>query len=102
MTVPFSPVASDLRFPGDPAGTSGPVLPGDEAVIVASQSAPRPPGLRALVVRGSAVTMAGFGGAQALRLVSSVVLTRLLNREAYGLYRLANVFLGVCPSNDLG
>jgi O-antigen/teichoic acid export membrane protein len=46
-----------------------------------------------LIVRGTAITMAGFGGAQALRLVSSVVLTRLLNREAYGLYRLANVFL---------
>ena len=37
--------------------------------------------------------MAGFGGARMLRLVSVYVLTRLLNREAYGLYRLANVFL---------
>lgn len=37
--------------------------------------------------------MAGFGGAQALRLVSSVILTRLLSRADYGLYRLANVFL---------
>jgi O-antigen/teichoic acid export membrane protein len=44
-------------------------------------------------VQGSAITMAGFGGAQVLRLVSSVVLTRLLNPEAYGLFRLANVFL---------
>ncbi len=93
MTAPFGPVASDFRLPGDPAEISGPVIPVDEAVVVASQTEPRPPGLRSLVVRGSAVTMAGFGGAQVLRLVSSVVLTRLLNREAYGLYRLANVFL---------
>jgi O-antigen/teichoic acid export membrane protein len=48
---------------------------------------------RPQILRGSAVTMAGFGGGQALSLVSSVVLTRLLDREAYGLYRLANVFL---------
>jgi O-antigen/teichoic acid export membrane protein len=45
------------------------------------------------ILRGSVVTMAGFGGGQALSLVSSIVLTRLLNRDAYGLYRLANVFL---------
>jgi O-antigen/teichoic acid export membrane protein len=48
---------------------------------------------RPQILRGSAVTMIGFGGGQALSLVSSVVLTRLLDREAYGLYRLANVFL---------
>ncbi len=48
---------------------------------------------RPQILRGSAVTMMGFGGGQALSLVSSVVLTRLLDREAYGLYRLANVFL---------
>jgi O-antigen/teichoic acid export membrane protein len=48
---------------------------------------------RPQILRGSAVTLVGFGGGQALSLVSSVVLTRLLNRDAYGLYRLAMVFL---------
>ena len=44
-------------------------------------------------MRGSAVTMVGFGAGQGLSLVSSIVLTRLLDREAYGLFGLANVFL---------
>jgi O-antigen/teichoic acid export membrane protein len=48
---------------------------------------------RPQIVRGSAVTMVGFGAGQTLSLVSSIVLTRLLDREAYGLFGLANVFL---------
>jgi O-antigen/teichoic acid export membrane protein len=81
--------------PEDPSGNPAPAensapstatvgsIPAD-----ARQSIGRPQ-----ILRGSAVTMVGFGGGQALSLVSSVVLTRLLNRDAYGLYRLAMVFL---------
>jgi O-antigen/teichoic acid export membrane protein len=93
MTAPLGPLTSDVPGAEDPAETSAALAAGEEAVVVASETAPPPEGLRALVVRGSVITMAGFGAAQCLRLVSSIVLTRLLNREAYGLYRLANVFL---------
>jgi O-antigen/teichoic acid export membrane protein len=66
----------------------------DQTVTVgAVWDATRRDSLRGRILRGSAVTLAGFGGAQFLRLVSSVVLTRLLTRADYGLYRLANVFL---------
>lgn len=61
--------------------------------VAAAQLPSQPRTLKTLMVRGSAVTMAGFGGAQILRVISSAVLTRLLNTEAYGLYRLANVFM---------
>jgi O-antigen/teichoic acid export membrane protein len=63
------------------------------ATVVDAWQGPRRDWLRNKILRGSAVTLAGFGGAQFLRLVSSVVLTRLLSRSDYGIYRLANVFL---------
>ena len=93
MTAPLGPLTSDVRGAEDPAETSASLASGEEAVVVASETAAPPGSLKALVVRGSVITMAGFGAAQCLRLVSSIILTRLLNREAYGLYRLANVFL---------
>jgi O-antigen/teichoic acid export membrane protein len=75
-----NPVAAENSVPSTATVGS---IPAD-----ARQSIGRPQ-----ILRGSAVTMVGFGGGQALSLVSSVVLTRLLNRDAYGLYRLAMVFL---------
>jgi O-antigen/teichoic acid export membrane protein len=48
---------------------------------------------RSHILRGSAVVFAGYGASQVLRPVSSIVLTRLLSSDAYGLIRLANVFL---------
>jgi O-antigen/teichoic acid export membrane protein len=99
MTGSPSSASIDLGSPDDSGDKSTPASDGHpdvNGVTVADVVVPAEPfrgGLRALVVRGSVVTMAGFGGAQMLRLVSSVVLTRLLNRDAYGLYRLANVFL---------
>ncbi len=48
---------------------------------------------RSHILRGSAVILVGYGAGQMLRPVSSIVLTRLLDKEAYGLFRLANVFL---------
>lgn len=75
------------------ASSAAPESTGIPSAEVGGRVEPPRQALKGLVVRGSLITLAGFGGAQALRLVSSVVLTRLLNREAYGLYRLANVFL---------
>ena len=48
---------------------------------------------RSHILRGSAVIWAGYGAGQVLRPISSIVLTRLLDKEAYGLFRLASVFL---------
>jgi len=98
MTVSPASGPTDLGAPdgsgGDPriASAGAPDVTGGTTAVVTPLE-PTRQGMRALVVRGSVITMAGFGGAQVLRLVSSVVLTRLLNRDAYGLYRLANVFL---------
>ncbi len=77
-----APAPDAASAPGTTTATVG-TIAGDSR-----QSIGRPQ-----ILRGSAVTMMGFGGGQALSLVSSVVLTPLLDREAYGLYRLANVFL---------
>src|SRR5271156_92640 len=77
-----TPAEAETSAPSTTTATVG-SIPAD-----ARQSIGRPQ-----ILRGSAVTMVGFGGGQALSLVSSVILTRLLNRDAYGLYRLANVFL---------
>jgi O-antigen/teichoic acid export membrane protein len=60
-------------------------------------------GLRARAIRGSGWTMVGFGGQQVLRLGSSLVLTRLLFPEAYGLMAIANVYItGLQMFSDVG
>ncbi len=51
-------------------------------------------GLRARALRGSGLTMLQFGGGNILRLVSNLVLTRLLFPEAFGMMVLVQVFLG--------
>ena len=59
--------------------------------------------LSARVLRSSALTMAGFGVSQGLRLVSNLVLTRLLFPEAFGLMALVMVFLmGLGQFSDVG
>lgn len=63
------------------------------------------PSSRILVaLRGSAWTIAGYGGSQLLRLASTLVLARhLLAPEAFGLVALVNVFLtGLDMLSDLG
>lgn len=50
--------------------------------------------LRARALRGSALTMMGFGGSNILRLISNLILTRILFPEAFGLMALVQVFLG--------
>ena len=59
--------------------------------------------LRSRVMRSSALTMAGFGFSQGLRLVSNLLLTRLLFPEAFGLMALINVFMvGLAKFSDVG
>lgn len=50
--------------------------------------------VRARAMRSSAMTILGFGGGNFLRLLSNLVLTRLLFPEAFGLMAIVQVFLG--------
>ncbi|MDZ4094212.1 MAG: oligosaccharide flippase family protein [Paracoccaceae bacterium] len=60
-------------------------------------------GLFARALRGSAITAASYAFAQALRLASNLILTRLLFPEAFGLMALVSVFLvGLAMFSDMG
>ncbi|UWQ23180.1 oligosaccharide flippase family protein [Jannaschia sp. W003] len=60
-------------------------------------------GLKGRIVRGAAFTMGSFGTAQVLRLTSSLILTRLLFPEAFGLMALLQVVLtGLMLLSDTG
>lgn len=60
-------------------------------------------GLRAKALRGSGWTLAGFGAQQILRLGSTLILTRLLFPEAFGIMSLASVFMsGLQMFSDIG
>lgn len=57
----------------------------------------------ARALRSSALTVAGFGAGQALRLASNLILTRLLFPEAFGMMALITVFLmGLNMFSDVG
>lgn len=54
-------------------------------------------------LRGSALTMIGFGGQQFIRLVSNLILTRLLFPEVFGLMALIMVIIqGLNNFSDMG
>jgi len=60
-------------------------------------------GLKGKALRGSIWTLVGYGGAQVLRLLSNLVLTRLLVPEAFGLMALVGVFMqGLAMFSDIG
>lgn len=70
-------------------------------------SATSPPapatGLTRRVLRGSLVTMAGYGATQAIRLVGNLILARLLFPEAFGVMALVTVLIiGLAMLSDLG
>lgn len=59
--------------------------------------------LKALALRGSLWTFGAYGASQVLRLASSLILTRLLFKEAFGLMALVNVFMsGLQMFSDIG
>ena len=59
--------------------------------------------LVARILRGAGLTVFGFGWSQAMRLLSNLVLTRLLFPEAFGLMALITVFLmGLNMFSDVG
>ena len=58
---------------------------------------------KARVLRGSFWSIAGYGVSQSLRLISNLVLTRLLMPEAFGLMAIVSVFIqGLAMLSDLG
>ena len=60
-------------------------------------------GLLARVMRSSAWTALGYGASQLMRLVSNLILTRLLFPEAFGLMALVSVFIvGLTMFSDMG
>jgi len=60
-------------------------------------------GLLARVLRSSALTVLGFGGAQALRLASNLILARLLFPEAFGIMAIVSVLMqGLMLFSDVG
>ncbi|WP_299609864.1 oligosaccharide flippase family protein [uncultured Tateyamaria sp.] len=60
-------------------------------------------GMGARVMRGSVLTFLGFGGGQFLRLLSNLILTRLLFPEAFGLMAIVSLFLaGLQMFSDVG
>lgn len=60
-------------------------------------------GLIARVMRSAGWTALGYGGGQAMRLASNLILTRLLFPEAFGMMALVSVFLvGLTMFSDMG
>jgi hypothetical protein len=59
--------------------------------------------LKKKAIRGTAWTLFGYGGSQALRLVSNLILTRLLVPEVFGLMALVQTFqIGLTLFSDIG
>lgn len=60
-------------------------------------------GIGARVMRGSALTVMGYGASMILRLGSNLILTRLLFPEAFGLMAIVSLFLsGLQMFSDIG
>ena len=60
-------------------------------------------GLRSLALRGAAIALGGTAGQQALRLLSNLILTRLLFPEAFGMMALIQTFtIGLQMFSDIG
>ncbi len=59
--------------------------------------------LKKKAIRGAAWTLFGYGGSQSLRLVSNLILTRLLVPEVFGLMALVQTFqAGISLFSDIG
>lgn len=60
-------------------------------------------GMKARAIRGTALSVLGFGGSQLIRLISNLILTRILFPEAFGLMALVQiVVIGLENFSDMG
>lgn len=89
--------AAGERGSGEPAGLRGRLMGHRYAKMMHGD------GLRARAIRGSGWTLAGFGASQVARMASTVILTRLLFPEAYGIMAMATVYMvGLQMFSDIG
>ena len=60
-------------------------------------------GMKARAIRGTALSVVGFGGGQVIRLISNLILTRILFPEAFGLMALVQIVVtGLEMFSDMG
>ncbi|HUR28091.1 MAG TPA: oligosaccharide flippase family protein [Planctomycetota bacterium] len=91
LRVPTAAVGECERVPPAPDGAA------QRATALAA------PALRATVRRGTAWSLVGYGGSQALRFAGNLLLTRLLVPEAFGSMALVNALLiGLQLFSDVG
>lgn len=69
------------------------VLRGQHGVSVRFSDILKGEGLRSRALRGTAITLGGTFGSQLMRLLSNLILTRLLFPEAFGLMALIQTFM---------
>ncbi len=92
-------IADDAAANGRPPGTA----PSPSRARFDCAIADEPKSLARRAINGSVWTIFGYGGAQILRFLTNLVLTRLLFPEAFGLMRLVNVFMqGLQMFSDIG
>ena len=66
-------------------------------------TSPQPRSLKSLALKGSAWTLGGYATAQIFRLISNVILAKLLFPEAFGLMTLVAIFMqGIAMFSDIG
>jgi hypothetical protein len=77
--------------------------PANDQTSAAAPEAPPKGGLRAILLRGSAYEMIGYGASQVIRFGSNLLLSRLLFPEAFGLAALVNIMnQGLLMLSDVG
>jgi O-antigen/teichoic acid export membrane protein len=93
-----------LREPTDDTGNASAQLSANAQGVPGSPANAEPAvTLGSTVARGSTWTLLGYGSGQALRLLSNLILWRLLYSEAFGLMALVNVFMsGLVMFSDIG
>ena len=75
----------------------------DSSLVDPTERTAAAPTLKSLAVKGSTWTLFEYGGSQVLRLASSMILTRLLVPDAFGLMLVVNaVIQGLEMFSDLG
>ncbi len=94
--------SSHLQQPTDPVSDANAPVSAHAPDLSGSEAKPEPT-LGSIVARGSTWTLVGYGSGQALRLLSNLILWRLLYSEAFGLMALVNVFMqGLIMFSDIG
>lgn len=87
---------------------SGPTIPAitgrdDPPELAVAEKGSAVPSLKTLAIKGSTWTLVEYGGSQVLRFVSSLILSRLLFADVFGLMLIVNaVMQGLEMFSDLG